>query len=86
MSPKRQREMLLKRDGRACFYCTDLMQDKDITIEHLIPLSKGGSDVSYNIVLACKICNNAAEDLPVYVKVNRAVKLRVEKLILNKPK
>jgi 5-methylcytosine-specific restriction endonuclease McrA len=43
-----------------CFYCGELLYasfDKDIHIEHKIPLSRGGSNNIENIVLSCAPCN-----------------------------
>jgi 5-methylcytosine-specific restriction endonuclease McrA len=41
-----------------CFYClVDL--DQTYEVDHFIPLSKGGTNLPDNIVLACKSCNRA---------------------------
>jgi CRISPR/Cas system Type II protein with McrA/HNH and RuvC-like nuclease domain len=37
-----------------CAYCNS---DQDLTIDHIIPQSKGGKDVKTNVVCACKTCN-----------------------------
>ncbi len=57
LSPKSMRWWLLQRDGPGCFYCgreieTDLYQR-----DHVIPKSRGGSDLIGNRVLACAPCN-----------------------------
>ena len=41
-----------KHDGR-CAYCGDKAEE----IEHVIPKSKGGTNSSHNLVIACKKCN-----------------------------
>lgn len=46
-----------KQDG-LCFYCRENLDGKG-TIDHYIPLSKGGTNWPDNIVLACWPCNNA---------------------------
>jgi len=42
------------RDGFACVYCGS---GKDLTFDHLIPRSKGGTTHWGNIVTACSPCN-----------------------------
>ena len=53
-----------------CFYCglkTNLNYGKTnwlhATIDHVIPLSKGGGDTRENRVLACKGCNFAKSNM-----------------------
>jgi len=40
-----------------CAYCLKHM-DKDITMDHMIPLSKGGEHTIENVVPACRNCNS----------------------------
>lgn len=47
------RTAILKRWGYACAYCGALAKHLD----HVHPLSKGGSDTESNIVPACQRCN-----------------------------
>jgi 5-methylcytosine-specific restriction endonuclease McrA len=42
------------RDGRSCRYCGS---DQRLSIDHLIPRSRGGSDRADNLVVACMPCN-----------------------------
>ena len=48
--------VILERDGYACVYCgaTD-----DLTIDHRIPLSRGGNNSLSNLCAACLRCNQA---------------------------
>lgn len=41
--------------GNRCIYCGD--QDTKLTIEHLIPLSRGGTNWPSNLAPSCKSCN-----------------------------
>ena len=44
-----------------CVYCGkkfDIL-DRDLTIDHIIPTSKGGDDEPYNMVACCKVCNSS---------------------------
>jgi 5-methylcytosine-specific restriction endonuclease McrA len=47
-----------EQDGK-CFYCNE---EKKLTIDHKIPLSRGGSNWPENIVLACLTCNCSKND------------------------
>lgn len=48
--------VILERDGAICCYCgsTD-----DLTIDHVTPLARGGSNDLANLVVACRICNSS---------------------------
>jgi 5-methylcytosine-specific restriction endonuclease McrA len=49
------RRNLLHRDGYTCQYCGD--RRHDLTIDHIVPRSKGGTDSWENVVAACLKCN-----------------------------
>ncbi|WP_331737144.1 RNA-guided endonuclease IscB (plasmid) [Streptomyces canus] len=51
------REYLLAKFGRACIYCG--VTRVPLNIDHVHPRSKGGSDRTSNLVLACVPCNQA---------------------------
>ncbi len=44
-----------------CFFCKNELpeKDRDKTIEHLVPLSRGGSHCWENVVPACRGCNSS---------------------------
>lgn len=48
------RHNVFKRDAYSCQYCG---VNKDLTLDHLIPKSKGGKSTWTNLVTACKKCN-----------------------------
>ena len=50
------RKNLLKRDNRVCQYCGKT--DTKMTIDHIIPKVKGGTDTWENLVTACFKCNS----------------------------
>lgn len=56
------RENIFKRDGYCCVYC-GMDNRRVLTIDHVIPQSKGGKDVWENLVTACKRCNGEKSDL-----------------------
>jgi 5-methylcytosine-specific restriction endonuclease McrA len=41
-----------------CFYCQKRVTRSTVTKDHLIPLSKNGTDFAANLVPACKSCNS----------------------------
>lgn len=48
------RKNILKRDGHRCQYCNTR---EDLTIDHVIPRSRGGRDTWKNLVTCCASCN-----------------------------
>ena len=48
------RHNIFKRDNNQCQYCG---VSQDLTLDHLIPRSKGGKSSWNNLVSACKKCN-----------------------------
>lgn len=49
---------LFARDARVCLYCGERFSVRDLSRDHVTPLSRGGLDVWSNVVTACKRCNN----------------------------
>ena len=56
------RENIYKRDNYECVYCGD-SHVKTLTLDHVIPQSKGGKNSWDNLVTACKRCNSEKADL-----------------------
>ncbi len=46
---------ILRRDNYTCQYCGE--RDHPLTVDHIIPKSRGGKTSWANIVVACKPCN-----------------------------
>jgi len=46
---------IMVRDGHKCMYCGT---DKNLTIDHMLPSSRGGKTTFENCVTACQPCNN----------------------------
>lgn len=55
-STRQLREKMLKRQS-VCHWCAQPLTIDTSTVEHIIPLSKGGLDCANNRVLACYECN-----------------------------
>ena len=56
------RENIYKRDDYECVYCGK-GERKNLTLDHVIPQSKGGPNTWDNLVTACKKCNNEKASL-----------------------
>jgi 5-methylcytosine-specific restriction endonuclease McrA len=44
-------------DGK-CYYCNTKVHPKELTMDHIVPIIRGGRSIKSNIVTACKECNN----------------------------
>lgn len=51
------RRNIYKRDGNRCQYCGTKFPVAELTIDHVLPRSKGGYSTWTNCVLACLRCN-----------------------------
>lgn len=83
VSPDR-RWAIFKRDGYRCAECAS---DTDLTVDHVVPRSAGGSDLDENLQTLCRRCNASKKDrvkpvgfhrgpTPVLVTVRVPVELR----------
>jgi len=65
---KRLRYEVLRRDGYRCRYCGASAETEALTVDHVIPVSLGGSDDPSNLCAACGPCNtgksSSAPDTP----------------------
>lgn len=48
-----------------CYFCEQRFPREQLTMDHLIPLSRGGRSTKKNIVVACKQCNSLKKNLTV---------------------
>jgi 5-methylcytosine-specific restriction endonuclease McrA len=46
------------RDDWTCQYCATPLSEKTATMDHVLPISKGGKTSFLNIVAACPTCNS----------------------------
>lgn len=53
------RRWVFLRDNYTCQYCTEELSPKQCTIDHVVPVSKGGKTTWHNVVTACYSCNNS---------------------------
>lgn len=54
--PPRIRDAVYERDEFACVTCG---ADDDLTLDHIVPWSRGGSDAIDNLQVMCRPCNSA---------------------------
>ena len=52
-----------KRSSGRCHYCRDSFPVADLTMDHVVPLSRGGLTVKSNVVPCCKDCNSRKQSL-----------------------
>lgn len=55
-------KMLYLRDDYRCAYCGLKFTSKQLSRDHVIPISKGGLDVWENLVSCCKKCNRSKDN------------------------
>ena len=56
-TPSLTNTSLFRRDQHLCLYCGKPNEDRQLTRDHLVPISKGGEDTWMNVVSACRRCN-----------------------------
>lgn len=59
---REQRRRIWVRDFRACVYCHKPLLLSEMTLDHVMPRSKGGRSTNKNLVSACRTCNEAKAD------------------------
>ena len=55
------RRKIKERWDYECAYCGS---NKDLTIDHIVPRSKGGTDFTKNVVCCCHDCNQSKSHTP----------------------
>jgi len=46
-----------------CHYCGKAVPPKELTLDHIVPVARGGRSTKGNCVPACKECNNQKKNL-----------------------
>jgi 5-methylcytosine-specific restriction endonuclease McrA len=47
----------------SCYYCGLHLTKQDVTMDHVVPISRGGRSTQGNLVPACKLCNEQKRSL-----------------------
>lgn len=53
-----KRDFVTRRDNNTCYICQRKLTPKDITLDHVIPVCKGGDSSDMNLRCCCKLCNS----------------------------
>lgn len=76
--PKLTRKDVFKRDNYLCLSCGT---DEDLTLDHIVPRSKGGSNKINNLQILCWNCNLAKGDNIVDYRKNKVESIIKKKKI-----
>ena len=52
------RKNILLRDHNTCQYCGKVLPPTELTLDHIMPRSRGGDSSWDNLVACCRACNN----------------------------
>lgn len=52
------RKNILLRDRYTCQYCGRVLPSSELTLDHVVPRSRGGDSTWENLVACCNPCNN----------------------------
>ncbi len=47
-----------KLSAGRCYYCQGRFARSELTMDHVVPIARGGKSVKNNLVTACKECNS----------------------------
>jgi len=62
MTVRFSRSNVYLRDNGQCQYCGDKIERKESTLDHVVPVSKGGKSTWENCTTACAPCNSNKSD------------------------
>lgn len=63
MAKHRAKGLKKKLGRRYCVYCKKKLNDETVTVDHFVPLSRGGTNSEDNIVPSCFDCNHTKADI-----------------------
>lgn len=52
-----ERRALWEEQNRRCGYCGTKIGYSEVTVDHIIPISRGGPDCKDNMICSCRPCN-----------------------------
>ena len=55
--PPLTNQALFARDDHLCLYCGEVFPIRDLTRDHVVPRSRGGTDAWTNVATSCRRCN-----------------------------
>lgn len=52
-----------KRSTGICHYCQNSFLPKELTMDHIVPIARGGKSEKFNVVPCCKECNTKKKQM-----------------------
>ena len=52
-----------KRSTGICHYCRQQFPPRELTMDHIIPVARGGRSEKFNLAPCCKDCNNRKKQM-----------------------
>ncbi len=46
-----------------CYYCGQQVKPSELTMDHIVPIARGGQSSKGNVVTTCKECNNRKKSM-----------------------
>ena len=77
---KSMRDEVYTRDEYICQYCKRKYSRDKLSIEHIIPVSKGGIDDIINYITVCRSCNSSKKDKPLLEYINSHWDIKISEL------
>lgn len=65
LTAKKEKKIRLKAKQYSCFYCGKPLRERQVTKDHVIAKSLGGTSHSKNLVDSCKLCNTFKSNMTV---------------------
>lgn len=63
-----------------CAYCGKIIiNPENLTVDHIIPRSKGGKTIEKNLCIACKKCNEDKTNEKPFIHINKEIKVQINK-------
>jgi hypothetical protein len=56
-TPAPDRRLIFARDRFTCAYCAQRFAESQLTVDHIVPASRGGAYSYTNLLAACRACN-----------------------------
>jgi 5-methylcytosine-specific restriction endonuclease McrA len=84
----KRRTRIYLRDKFRCQYCGERKEVAQLTLDHILPRSRGGDDSPVNVVTACVACNNRksnrtpAEARMPLLTSQTALRVKLERVVL----
>ncbi|MDT2805260.1 HNH endonuclease [Vagococcus lutrae] len=82
----RKRFEVLTRDFYTCQYCGIFAGEMEMELDHIVPISKGGTNEKDNLLTACVICNNGKSDRVLPLETRRLLQIGIaerEKMLVD---